>query len=75
MRGFGLLAIVDHGGGYMSLYGQLELLTRRVGDRLEAGETLGSAGRSGGSERDGVWFEVRNQGSPEDPASWCRGRG
>ena len=71
MRGFGLLAVVDHGGGYMSLYGQLESLTRRVGDRLEAGEQLATAGRSGGSARAGVWFEVRSQGRPEDPVAWC----
>lgn len=74
MRGFGLLAVVDHGGGYMSLYGQLESLTRRVGDRLEAGEQLATAGRSGGNARSGVWFEVRNQGRPEDPVAWCAPR-
>jgi septal ring factor EnvC (AmiA/AmiB activator) len=74
MRGFGLLVVVDHGGGYMSLYGQLEALNRRVGDRLEAGEQLATAGRSGGSARAGVWFEVRSQGKPEDPVAWCMPR-
>ncbi len=71
LRGFGLLAVVDHGNGYMSLYGQLESLIRKVGDSVEAGEQLATAGRSGGSARSGVWFEVRNQGEPEDPVAWC----
>lgn len=75
MRGFGLLAVVDHGGGYMSLYGQLEALTRQLGDRLEAGEQLATAGRSGGNARSGVWFEVRSQGRPQDPVAWCAPRG
>ncbi|MEE4301399.1 MAG: peptidoglycan DD-metalloendopeptidase family protein [Pseudomonadales bacterium] len=74
LRGFGLLAVVDHGGGYMSLYGQLESLTHQVGDRVEAGEQLATAGRSGGSARSGLWFEVRNQGTPEDPVAWCAPR-
>lgn len=71
LRGFGLLAVVDHGGGYMSLYGQLESLTHQLGDRVEAGEQLATAGRSGGSARSGLWFEVRSQGTPEDPVAWC----
>ena len=75
LRGFGLLAVVDHGDGYMSLYGQLESLIRKVGDRVEAGEQLATAGSSGGSARSGVWFEVRNQGKPEDPVNWCKPRG
>lgn len=72
MRGLGLLVILDHGGGYMSLYGQAESLLRNVGDMVEAGEPLATAGRSGGSSESGVWFEIRHNGKPEDPKRWCR---
>ncbi|HSG89833.1 MAG TPA: peptidoglycan DD-metalloendopeptidase family protein [Pseudomonadales bacterium] len=77
MRGFGLMVIVDHGGGFMSLYAQAESLLRVDGDVVEAGEPLATAGQSGGSARPGVWFEIRRAGAPEDPVSWCiaRGRG
>ncbi|MEE4384740.1 MAG: peptidoglycan DD-metalloendopeptidase family protein [Pseudomonadales bacterium] len=71
MRGFGLMVIVDHGGGFMSLYAQAESLLRAVGDRVEAGEPLATAGQSGGSSRAGVWFEIRRDGRPEDPGRWC----
>lgn len=72
MRGLGLLVILDHGGGYMTLYAQAESLLRNVGDMVEAGEPLATAGQSGGSWDTGVWFEVRHNGQPADPARWCR---
>lgn len=72
MRGLGLLVILDHGGGYMSLYAQAESLLRNVGDMVEAGEPLATAGQSGGSNESGVWFEIRHNGQPADPARWCR---
>lgn len=72
MRGLGLLVILDHGGGYMSLYAQAESLLRNIGDVVEAGEPLATAGRSGGSSQAGVWFEIRRNGQPEDPSRWCR---
>ncbi len=72
MRGLGLLVILDHGGGYMSLYAQAESLLRNIGDIVEAGEPLATAGRSGGSSQAGVWFEIRRNGQPEDPSRWCR---
>ncbi|MEE4362080.1 MAG: peptidoglycan DD-metalloendopeptidase family protein [Pseudomonadales bacterium] len=71
MRGFGLMVIVDHGSGYMSLYAQAESLLHAVGDRVEAGEPLATAGQSGGSARAGIWFEIRRNGQPEDPGRWC----
>lgn len=71
MRGFGLLVILDHGGGYMSLYGQAETLLRNVGDVVEAGESLATTGRSGGSRESGVWFGIRKDGSQEPPDRWC----
>lgn len=75
MRGFGLMIIVDHGGGYMSLYAQAESLLRGDGDTVEAGEPVATAGQSGGSARPGVWFEIRSNGRPRDPVIWCEPRG
>ena len=72
MRGLGLLVILDHGGGYMTLYAQAESLLRNVGDMVEAGEPLATAGQSGGSRESGVWFEIRHNGQPADPTRWCR---
>lgn len=71
MRGFGLLLIVDHGQGYMSLYGYNQSLYASVGDWVEPGQVIGAAGRSGGHETAGVYFEIRHQGKPVNPAQWC----
>lgn len=70
LRGFGLMVIVDHGSGYMTLYGQADALSKRVGERVEAGEVLGQAGRSGGQQQAGLYFEVRHNGAARDPAAW-----
>ena len=72
LRGFGNLLILDHGSGYMSLYGNNEALFRRVGDRLSAGDTIASVGNSGGSEESGLYFELRHNGKPFDPLPWVR---
>ena len=74
LRGFGLLTIVDHGSGYMTLYGHAELLTKNVGDWVESGETIARAGRSGGQSRSGLYFEVRQNGEARDPISWLAQR-
>jgi septal ring factor EnvC (AmiA/AmiB activator) len=68
LRGFGNLAIVDHGNGIMSLYGNNQTLYKRVGDSIKAGETLAAVGSSGGSMDTGLYFELRHQGKPVDPA-------
>lgn len=73
LRGLGLLLILDHGGGYMTLYGHQQSLTRQVGDAVRAGDSLGTAGTSGGAEEAGVYFEVRQDGSARNPLEWCRG--
>ena len=72
LRGFGMLIIVDHGGGRMSLYGHADALLRRVGDRVEAGEAIASVGRSGGQDEAGLYLEVRQNGKPVDPLGWLR---
>lgn len=71
MRGFGLLTIIDHSGGYMTLYGHNQALYKKVGDWVEAGENISTMGVSGGHERPGVYFEIREQGEPRDPLAWC----
>jgi len=70
LRGFGLMTIIDHGSGYMTLYGQAEALTRKVGDTVEAGDVIGRAGRSGGQKDAGLYFEVRHNGRARDPSAW-----
>lgn len=74
LRGFGNMVIVDHGGGYMSLYGNNEAMLKRAGDTVRTGETIGTVGASGGSQETGVYFEIRHQGRPIDPLHWARHR-
>ena len=71
LRGFGLLVIVDHGDGFMSLYGQNESLLVEAGDWLRRGQQVATAGGSGGAEQDGLYFEIRSAGKPVDPVVWC----
>ena len=70
LRGFGLITIVDHGDGYMSLYGHADTLLKKPGDWVEGGEALARAGNSGGGYEPGIYFELRHNGTVEDPASW-----
>jgi murein hydrolase activator len=72
LPGLGLLTIVDHGEGYMSLYGHNERLYKAVGERVSAGDTLGTAGDSGGSNRPELYFEIRKGGKAVDPRPWFR---
>lgn len=74
LRGYGLLMIIDHGDGYMSLYGHNQALYKETGEWVEAGEVIASVGRSGGQDQAGLYFEIRHNGKPIDPAKWCRGR-
>ncbi len=72
LRGYGFLTIVDHGSDYMTLYGHVDTLFKKVGDRVESGEPIAAAGNSGGAEASGVYFEVRHKGKPADPITWVR---
>jgi septal ring factor EnvC (AmiA/AmiB activator) len=72
LPGLGLLTIVDHGDGYMSLYGHNERLYKAAGERVNAGDTLGSAGDSGGSNRPELYFEIRKGGKAVDPRPWFK---
>ena len=70
LRGFGNLLIIDHGDGYMSLYGNNESLLKQAGEEARAGETIAATGNSGGNPDSGLYFELRFQGKPFDPIPW-----
>ncbi len=72
LRGYGLLLIVDHGEGYMSLYAHNQTLLREVGEWVTAGTAISTVGASGGRTRPGLYFEIRRGGKPVNPALWCR---
>ena len=72
LRGFGNLIIVDHGGQYMSIYGNNQSLLKRAGDIVKSGDPIASAGNSGGNEESGLYFELRHQGTAFDPAGWVK---
>lgn len=70
LRGFGLMLIVDHGAGYMSLYGHNQALLKQAGDTVSEGESIALLGQSGGQARPSLYFEIRHKGRPVDPAKW-----
>lgn len=70
LRGFGNLLIIDHGGAYMTLYGNNESLFKQVGDLIHGGEAVAAVGNSGGNADSGLYFELRHQGKPLDPLGW-----
>jgi septal ring factor EnvC (AmiA/AmiB activator) len=72
LPGLGLLAIVDHGEGYLSLYGYNDQLRKSAGESVAAGETIAAAGDSGGRPRPELYFEIRRAGQPVDPRPWFR---
>ncbi len=72
MRGFGLLIIIDHGEGYMSLYGNNQSLFKKPGERAEPGSVISITGRSGGKQKPGLYFEIRKNARPQDPREWCK---
>jgi len=74
LRGFGLLLILEHGDGYMTLYGYNQSLYTQVGDWVEAGQVIASLGNTGDVPEAGVYFEIRHQGQPRDPQQWLRKR-
>ena len=72
LRGFGLLLILDHGDGYMSLYSHNQLLHKQVGEWVNAGDTIAQVGASGGLKKTGLYFEIRHNGEPHNPLMWCK---
>ncbi len=74
MRGFGLLLIIDHGDGYMTLYGHNQALYKEVGEWVDSGEVVATLGASGGHTAAGLYFEIRHNGQPVNPLGWCAGK-
>lgn len=72
LRGYGLLIIIDHGQGYMTLYAFNQSLYKRMGDSVKAGDVIASVGQSGGRIQAGLYFGIRKKGVPIDPLEWCR---
>lgn len=72
MRGFGLLLIVDHGDGYMTLYGNNDSLLKATGESVKLGEVIARSGNQGVKQQAGVYFEIRHQGQPADPKKWLQ---
>src|SRR5690554_2548363 len=70
LRGFGNLIIIDHGDGYMSLYGNNQALLKKLGDDVKGGDTIASVGNTGGNESSGLYYELRRRSQPFDPLSW-----
>jgi len=70
----GLLLIIDHGDGYMSLYAHNQALFKDVGEWVNSGETIASVGNTGGQDEFGLYFEIRHNGSSENPSAWCIAR-
>jgi len=71
LRGFGLLIIINHGDGFMSLYGHNQVIYPQLGDWILTGESIAEVGNSGGLRRSGLYFEIRQAGLPVDPQLWC----
>lgn len=72
LAGLGLLVIVDHGDGYMSLYAHNDQLYRKVGERVTAGDVIAASGDSGGRAQPELYFEIRRNGRPQDPSPWFK---
>jgi septal ring factor EnvC (AmiA/AmiB activator) len=72
LPGLGLLMILDHGDGYMSLYGHNEALLKEPGDWVSPGETIAQVGDTGGQAHPALYFEIRAKGEPVNPHDWIR---
>lgn len=72
LKGYGLVTVIDHGKGYMSLYGHNQALLKSVGDNVEAGEPVALVGQSGGQSSPALYFEIRYKGKALNPKKWCR---
>jgi len=75
LRGFGMLIVIDHGDGYLSLYGHNQALMKDVGEWVAAGDLIALAGDSGGTGSKGLYFAIRRDGRAIDPARWCQAAG
>jgi len=72
LRGQGLLLIIDHGGGWLTLYSHNRSLRREVGDWVQPGDAIATVGASGGADQPALYFEIRKDGEPVDPQRWIK---
>ena len=72
LKGYGWVIVVDHGEGFMSLYGHAQTLLKDVGDMVREGETVALVGQSGGQASSGLYFEIRHKGRAVNPEKWCK---
>lgn len=72
LRGFGLVTVLDHGDGFMSLYGHNQALLKQAGEIVQAGESIALLGQSGGQSRPNLYFEIRLKGKPINPVNWLK---
>lgn len=72
MSGYGLLMIIDHGEGYMTLYGRNGTLYKQVGDKVAPGDRIATVGKTGGYSQPSLYFAIRRQVDPLNPSLWCR---
>lgn len=72
LRGYGLLTIIDHGKGYMTLYAFNQGLYKKVGEWVSSGAVIAAVGQSGGQSKSGLYFGIRKKGKPVNPVKWCR---
>ena len=72
LKGYGWVIVVDHGEGFMSLYGHAQTLLKAVGDMVREGESVALVGQSGGQADSGLYFEIRHKGRAVNPIKWCR---
>lgn len=72
LRGYGLLIIIDHGNGYMSLYGRNNALYRKEGDKVSSGDKIATVGESGGFTSPALYFEIRHDGVALNPKPWLK---
>jgi septal ring factor EnvC (AmiA/AmiB activator) len=70
MRGFGNLIIIDHGSGYMSLYGNNQTILKNVGENVKGGDSIAAVGNTGGNQSNGLYYELRKKSIPFDPMKW-----
>jgi len=74
LRGQGLMVIIDHGAGYLTLYAHNQVILKEIGDWVQAGDRIALAGNSGGLANSALYFEIRHNGRPQDPKSWLSAR-
>lgn len=73
LRGQGMLLIIDHGNGYMSLYAHNQVVLKETGDWVQQGETIAKVGNTGGQRETALYFEIRHNGKPSNPGIWLSG--